>query len=356
MKVTPTMMVEALRNAAKAEGITQIELGRRFGFSDNKTKNIFSGRTPLNGNDVLQILQTPRYELPRLKKYLPYWNLKKEVNHDDNDIRIIDAENEGLTMFAEPIQESLMPTNIRKPLSELARDIMSSHNWYVLKNGWICSVQEHEDELVFASIAPDFATAVTAMERMRWIWTKDDACYADWQKINGDKAGEEASRYCENTLRSFILDPNNGFNLTEDDFLQLATRSTINDVQLAAKNKLRHYIHLIDDIIENYTNFELPDTRDEYGVSIKDIYSNKFKYLEMNVLEMCSLYEECVESGIAVGLDIEQNFQRIMSQNGKPYKGATLIDNILAMNDRRGHLTNPTSDDIKRYINFGGNE
>lgn len=77
MKVTPTMMVEALRNAAKAEGITQIELGRRFGFSDNKTKNIFSGRTPLNGNDVLQILQTPRYELPRLKKYLPYWNLKK---------------------------------------------------------------------------------------------------------------------------------------------------------------------------------------------------------------------------------------------------------------------------------------
>ena len=35
-------------------------------------------------------------------------------------------------------------------------------------------------------------TAVTAMERMRWIWTKDDACYADWQKINGDKAGEEA--------------------------------------------------------------------------------------------------------------------------------------------------------------------
>lgn len=78
MKVTPTMMVEALRNAAKAEGITQIELGRRFGFSDNKTKNIFSGRTPLNGNDVLQILQTPRYELPRLKKYLPYWNLKKK--------------------------------------------------------------------------------------------------------------------------------------------------------------------------------------------------------------------------------------------------------------------------------------
>lgn len=46
MKVTPTMMVEALRNAAKAEGITQIELGRRFGFSDNKTKNIFSGRPP----------------------------------------------------------------------------------------------------------------------------------------------------------------------------------------------------------------------------------------------------------------------------------------------------------------------
>lgn len=78
MKVTPTMMVEALRNAAKAEGITQIELGRRFGFSDNKTKNIFSGRPPLNGNDVLQILQTPRYELPQLKKYLPYWNLKKK--------------------------------------------------------------------------------------------------------------------------------------------------------------------------------------------------------------------------------------------------------------------------------------
>lgn len=356
MKVNPAMMVEALRQAAKAEGITQIELGRRFGFSDNKTKNVFSGRTPLNGDDVLRILQTPSYELPRLKKYLPYWNLQREMNHEDNDIRIIDAQNVGITMSSEPIQESLMPTNVKKPLSELARDIMSFHNWYILKNGWICSVQRNEEKLVFTAIAPDFATAIAAMEHMEWIWTKDDTCYADWQKINGNKTGKEAAQYCENTLRTFIIDHKNEFNLDVDVFLQLVTHSPINDVQLVNIHKLLHYIHTVDDIIENYPHFELPDTTDEYGVRIKDIYPDKFKYLEMNVLEMCALYEECVESGIKLTAEIEQDYKRIMSENGSPYKGAALINSILAVNDRRGHPANPTSDDWERYFRFGGNK
>lgn len=352
MKVTPAKLVEALKNAAKAEGITQIELGRRLGFSDNKTKNVFSGRTPLNGDDVLRILQTPSYELPRLKKYLPYWNLQKEINHDDSDIRIIDTLNEGTTMSSEPIQESLMPTNVRKPLSELARDVMSRHNWYVLKNGWICSAKRSEDKLAFASIAPDFATAVTAMERMGWIGIKDNTCYADWQKINGGKTGEEASQHCANALHSFILDPKNGFDLDDSDFLQLTTQSTINDVHVTDINKLCHYIHEIDAIIANYPNFEVPDEMNELGVSIKDIYPNKFKYLEMNVLEMCSLYDEYVEAGIELGPKIEQDYKRIMSQT---YQGATLINSILAVDSLRSRPADPTSDDWKHYINFGGN-
>lgn len=356
MKVTPAMLVEALRNAAKSEGITQAELGQRFGFSDNKTKNVFSGRTPLNGDDVLRILQTPNYELPRLKKYLPYWNLKEATNHDDEDIQIIDSLNESATLFAQPIQESLMQTNIGKPISELARDVMSSYGWYQLRNDWICSAcKDDNGKITFSPIAPNFAIAITAMERMGWIWSNGNACFADWQKIDGGNTGEEASRHCENALRDFILDPDNEFDLHQDGFLQLVSHSTINDVQMTELHKLQHHIHVIDDIVENWTHFEIPDTQDEYGIALKDVYSDEYAYLAMNVREMCAIYDQLVDMGIELSPDLEQSYKRIMSEGEVPYKGAALIDPILATSDRRGHLATPTAEDWKRYNQLSGN-
>lgn len=63
-----------------------------------------------------------------------------------------------------------MQKSAHKPLSELARDVMHDKEWWVLRNGWICSAEIKGALINFAPIAPDFVTAVRAMKKMEWIY------------------------------------------------------------------------------------------------------------------------------------------------------------------------------------------
>lgn len=67
MRMTSTRIVTALKNYAITHHITQNEMGRSLGFSKDRSKDIFSGRTKLNGDDVLRILE--QYPLDELAKY-----------------------------------------------------------------------------------------------------------------------------------------------------------------------------------------------------------------------------------------------------------------------------------------------
>lgn len=79
--------------------MTQEELGKQLGFSKDRAKNIFTGRTKLSGDDVLRILSDPQYSLPKLKKYMPYWRLRSNLADVERESRIMDAFNENALMY-----------------------------------------------------------------------------------------------------------------------------------------------------------------------------------------------------------------------------------------------------------------
>lgn len=351
MQIDSEMLVEALKKSALKQGMTYKQLGRRLGFSADKAKNVFTGRTRLSGDDVLRILGDPQYDLPRLKKYLPYWRLRRAIVDVDRSSDIIDAVNESVMMFPRRIQGSAMQTNDHEPLSELARDVMDDKEWWVLRNGWICSAEIKGALISFAPIAPDFVTAVRAMKKMGWIYRNGQSVHADWEKINGGATGQKTSSNCEKQLRAFILDEKNGFEL-DGDFRQSVSGSAIQEIEVDRAAQLEHYVDEVENIVENWPRYKLPETADRYGISVKAMYQSKFDYLETNVLGMCGIYDELKEEKIDIDQDVERRYKRIMSEDGSHYRYSVLIDPILAVNDRRGHLANPTQDDWERYGNL----
>lgn len=56
MKIDCDNLIRALKTLAMSEGLSQKELGASLGFSLNRTKNLFSGRSKLSGEEVLRIL------------------------------------------------------------------------------------------------------------------------------------------------------------------------------------------------------------------------------------------------------------------------------------------------------------
>ena len=352
MRIDGKMLVEALKTAARENGMTYKQLGRQLGFSDSKTKNVFGGRTALSGDDVLRIFSDHEFALPILKKYLSHWQLRREITEDDRRSGVIAAANEDAMAFPMRIQKSIMPTNVRQPLSELARDIMSGKGWWALRTGCICSATVDGETITFTPIAPDFTTAM-AMEKMGWIWREGKSVFADWGKIHGGKIDPEAAKYCEEQLRAYILNPDNGFEL-DDRFLQLVGNSTIGEVEMNDIMQLRRYIGEVENIVEHWSRYELPDTPDEYGTSVKDLYRDKFDYLKANVLDMCAVHDDLNGNGIEIDRETEQRYKRIMSEDGNRYRYSALIDPILAVSDRRGHLASPTAEDWKRYLSLKG--
>lgn len=255
MKIDSKLLIQALKKAGEDRGMTQEELGKQLGFSKDRAKNIFTGRTKLSGDDVLRILSDPQYSLPKLKKYMPYWRLRSNLADVERESRIMDAFNENALMYPERIQSSPMQTNIRKPLSEMARDVMSGKRWWVLRTGWICSAEIQREVVAFKPIAPDFLTAAKAMKRMGWIdYNKDmhTAC-AYWGKINGGKTEPESNVYCEETLRNYIMNPNNGFDL-DSRFRQVITGKSIGAIEIDKTKELLKFINIVSDVAANWSN------------------------------------------------------------------------------------------------------
>lgn len=350
MEITGKLLVYALKKAGENRGMTQEELGEQLGFSKDRAKNIFTGRTKLSGDDVLRILSDPQYSLPKLRKYMPYWRLRRDLADVEKESQIMDAINESVLMFPKRIQPSLMQTNVRKSSTEMARDVMSDKRWWMLQTGWICSAAIDGETVVFSPVAPDFLTAVTAMKRMGWIsYDKEmnTAC-AYWEKINGGKTEPESNAYCEETLRSYIINPDNGFDL-DSEFLQVVTDRSIGSIEIDRAKELLKFVNIIADVTENWSRYSLPDRTDEYGFSPANLYRDKFEYLQAAVLEMCAIHHDLVESDVEIEESVEQQYLQIMSKGDKPYRYSALIDPILAVNDIAGHLASPTADDWRRY-------
>lgn len=348
MKFNSEMLVEALRRYADDNDLTHVELGKRFGFNASKTGNVFSGRTRLSGDDVLRILGDPDFALPNLKRYQPYWRLRRDVVAVEMDMRETDAVNEDMLLCAKRIQGSALTTNLRMPSSELVRNIMNGYGWWVLRTGWICSATTDGAAVTYSPIAPDLNTAVNAMKRMKWIYRSGVLSCVDWDKVAGGNAGQAAADHCEKTLRDFILDPANGFDVDEC-FRQAVQRIDVGSIRVNRVNELSELIDKITAIVKDWMDYELPTEPDEYGYAPSKLYADKLDYLEFLVLEACAIHDQLQEEGIPIGEDIKQAYDRIMSENGSVNRYTVYIAPILAVNDRRGKLATPSPEDRKRY-------
>ena len=348
MKLSSKMLVEALRRYADDHGMTYVQLGGRFGFNASKTGNIFSGRTRLSGDDVLRILGDPDFALPKLKKYIPYWRLRRDVAEVERDMRDSDTVSEDTLFSAKRIQGSVLTTTRRMPSSELAREIMSGYHWWALRTGWICSVATDKATATYTPIAPNLNTAVEAMKRMRWIYRSGDSSCVDWGKVTGGNVGQAAADHCATTLRDFILAPDTGFDVDEH-FRQAVERTGMGSIRVNRVDELSELVDKITVIVKDWMDYELPTEPDEYGYAPSKFYADKLDYLESLVLEACAIHDQLQEEGIPIGEDIKQAYDRIMSESGSVNRYAVYIAPILAVNDRRGKLATPSSEDRKRY-------
>ncbi len=73
MEIDSKMLVASLRNYAEAKHMQLQDVGKQLGFSKDRTKSIFTGRSKLTGDDVLRILMNVDIPLPELKRYRQAW-------------------------------------------------------------------------------------------------------------------------------------------------------------------------------------------------------------------------------------------------------------------------------------------
>lgn len=348
MRLSSEMLVEALRRYADDNDLTHVELGKRFGFNASKTGNVFSGRTRLSGDDVLRILEDPDFALPKLKKYIAYWRLRRDVTAVERDMRDSDTVSEDTLFSAKRIQGSVLTTTRRMPSSELARNIMSGYHWWALRTGWICSVATDKATATYTPIAPDLNTAVEAMKRMKWIYRSGDLSCVDWGKVTGGNVGQAAADHCATTLRDFILAPDTGFDVDEH-FRQAAECTGMGSIRVNRVNELSELIDKVTAIAKDWIGYELPAEPDEYGYAPSTFYADKLDYLESLVLEACAIHDQLQEEGVPIGEDVKQAYDCIMSEDGSANRYAVYIAPILAVNDRRGKMATPSPEDRKRY-------
>ncbi|KFI64193.1 hypothetical protein [Bifidobacterium cuniculi] len=355
MELTTERLVKLLLKMGEDRHMTKTELGMTLGFTKDRAKNIFSERTKLSGDDVLQILSNPDYSLPKLRRYMTYWNLQEEISDVEQRHQIIDAANEDAMMFTQPIQSSLMQTNVCKPLSEAARDVMADKEWWILRTGWICSTEIEDEQRSFRPIAPDFLTALRAMTRLGWIeYNKTmHATNIYWNRLNNDKTGHEAKEYCENELRRYIISHKEELDV-DPHFMRMVTGNRIGTVEKNRVQELEDSLRAVETMTKNWTAYTLPTEPNEYGVSPADIYDDKFNYLEAVVLNMIAIHDGLMEEQIEIPEEDEQRYRQILSKDGERYRYAFLIDPILAVDDRRGHLAAPTPEDWETYERLQG--
>lgn len=69
MSVDSRLLVQAVCEGVNRERLLLADVGGQLGWSGNKTKNVFSGRTKPSGDDVLDILGNPNVPIPDFKRY-----------------------------------------------------------------------------------------------------------------------------------------------------------------------------------------------------------------------------------------------------------------------------------------------
>lgn len=69
MSADSRLLVQAVREGINREHLLLNDVGGQLGWSRDKTKNVFSGRTKLSGDDVLDILSNPNVPIPDFKRY-----------------------------------------------------------------------------------------------------------------------------------------------------------------------------------------------------------------------------------------------------------------------------------------------
>lgn len=257
----------------------------------------------------------------------------------ENEARSLDAY---LVSTATRIQGSPYVINKGKPLSEMARDVMRWQDWYFANNGWILSAEHDDEGTFFKPVAPDFKTAVDMMERMGWIERKDDTANAYWSRINGEKTGPEAKKYCIETMIQFLLDHEDLYDL-DDDFRYAIS----DDLLISQEDKaVAQYVRLLEEVelaVGNLTRYQLSDEKNEYGVSDRDVYgTNKYAKVRALVLDVDATRSELRERGVNLGRELEDRFDEL----GKN----VLVQNVLATSDRRGQLAEPTLEELATSI------
>ena len=62
MRVDSSLLIQAMREGVNQGHLPLTDIGMQLGWSGDKTKNIFSGRTRLSSDDVLNILSDQTYQ------------------------------------------------------------------------------------------------------------------------------------------------------------------------------------------------------------------------------------------------------------------------------------------------------
>lgn len=354
MEIDSKILVDSLRNYADAKHMQLQDVGKQLGFSKDRTKSVFTGRSKLTGDDVLRILTNVDIPLPELKRYRQLWRLRREIldfERPDDFEQFVDSLNVSATLFPRKVQGSLARSDNERVSTELARDTMSHENWYVLRNGWVCAIKIEGEWVTFIPVAPDFMTATRAMIGLRWIHRKTETSipFIDWGAVHGGGPyGEEASRLVGRELLKYIQSKPDRFPL-DDKFRSMVAGKAMGEFQQNRILELEKSLNTVKEVAESSLKYSLPMEEDEYGISPAAIYSSVFDYLESNVTNLYGIRYLLLEDGIAIPPQLEEECETVLGLNGRHYKYSLYIEPILAVNDLPDRFASPTKAEREQY-------
>lgn len=79
MSADSSLLIQAMREGANQEHLPLTDIGMQLGWSGDKTKNVFSGRTKLSGDDVLNILDNPNIPIPDFRRYRVFLRIRQAL-------------------------------------------------------------------------------------------------------------------------------------------------------------------------------------------------------------------------------------------------------------------------------------
>lgn len=79
MSADSRLLVQAVREGINREHLLLNDVGGQLGWSRDKTKNVFSGRTKLSGDAVLDILSNPNVPIPDFKRYRMFLRIRQAL-------------------------------------------------------------------------------------------------------------------------------------------------------------------------------------------------------------------------------------------------------------------------------------